>query len=75
MKYSHMSHSLQQRRERVVEDEVELQRLDDVEFALQNVLVLERVHGLVFVHTGCKPRGSLAWAKHSCTICANVLVV
>jgi hypothetical protein len=41
---------LQQRTEGMVQDQIELQRLDHVELAFQNVLVLERVHGLVFIH-------------------------
>jgi hypothetical protein len=37
----------------VVQDEVELQRLDYVELALEDVLLLVRVHGLVLVDARC----------------------
>lgn len=45
------AYALEQRRERVVEDEVELERFDNVELALEDVFVLERVHRFVFIDT------------------------
>lgn len=53
-----LEHGLQQGRERVVQDEVELERLDHVELALEDVLLLVRVHGLVLVDARCAGDGT-----------------
>ena len=46
----HRDGVLEKRRERVVQDQIELQGFDHVKLALKDILVLERVRGLVFIH-------------------------
>jgi hypothetical protein len=43
----------EQWRERVKQNQVELECLHDVELALENVLVLERVHDFVLIDARC----------------------
>lgn len=72
---------LQQRRKRVMQDQIELERLDHVKLALEDVLLLVCVHGLIFVDTSCRnervpPRETgLDESTASRTATRNALVV